>query len=239
MEETQQKIFLRAQWKNLLMANFICDEKILLKYLPAKTELDSFQGNHFVSVVAFQFLETAVLGVKFPFHTNFVEVNLRFYVKYKENGEWQRGVVFIKEIVPRFMITLIANTIYNENYITLATNVKTTTKQDIFSLNYTWGNRNFFDCEASTQKIPIDINSMEEFITEHYRGYAKADAIKTRQYIVEHPRWNIFPILHYKIQCDYGKLYGQEFSFLQNEKPHSVLLAEGSDIIVRKGLLID
>lgn len=234
----KQKVFLRAEWKNLLIANFICDQQILKKYLPAKTELDTFKGEHLVSLVAFQFLKTRVLGIQFPFHTNFVEVNLRFYVKFKESGEWKRGVVFIKEIVPRFMITFIANTLYNENYITLPTSVDLHKKEKSFSPNYRWGKDNFFQAEASEQKNKLKENSLEEFITEHYKGFAKINSEKTVQYDVEHPRWMIFPIYNYEIKCNYGKLYGSDFDFLQTEKPHSVLLAEGSDILVRKGTRI-
>lgn len=113
-----EKTFLKAQWSNLIMANYEVSSEILKKYLPYKTELDLFNNRCYVSLVGFMFLETQVLGIKFPFHTNFEEVNLRFYVKFNDNGSWKRGVVFIKEIVPKMMITLIANTLYNENYAT-------------------------------------------------------------------------------------------------------------------------
>ena len=96
------------------MANYEVSPEILKKYLPYKTELDVWNGQCYASIVGFQFLETQVLGIKFPFHTNFDEVNLRFYVRYNDNGEWKRGVVFIKEIVPKVMITFVANTLYNE-----------------------------------------------------------------------------------------------------------------------------
>jgi uncharacterized protein YqjF (DUF2071 family) len=112
------KPFLTAEWRNLLMANYKIDPSILKKYLPCHTELDTFNGIHYVSLVGFLFNNTKVGGVSFPFHRHFEEVNLRFYVRYKEDRQWKRGVVFIKEIVPRRMITFIANTIYKEKYAT-------------------------------------------------------------------------------------------------------------------------
>ena len=112
------KPFLTASWINLLMANFTLDPAILKPYVPAFTELDDWNGNYYVSLVGFLFADTKVFGLKFPYHTNFEEVNLRFYVRHKENNEWKRGVVFIKEIVPRSLITLIANTLYGEHYET-------------------------------------------------------------------------------------------------------------------------
>src|ERR1044072_5971513 len=112
------KKFLSAEWRNLIMANYVVDPLILKKYLPCKTELDTFNGEHYVSLVAFMFQNVKVRGIAFPFHTNFEEVNLRFYVRYKEDNVWKRGVVFMKEIVPRRMINFIANTLYGENYAT-------------------------------------------------------------------------------------------------------------------------
>jgi uncharacterized protein len=89
------KPFLSAEWRNLIMINYEVNEEILLPYLPAKTELDSFNNKFYVSLVAFHFLDTKVKGISLPFHRNFEEINLRFYVKYKEGNEYKRGVVSI------------------------------------------------------------------------------------------------------------------------------------------------
>src|ERR1044072_8762987 len=110
------KSFLSAEWRNLAIANYAVGPGILEKSLPAKTELDYWQNTCYISLVGFMFLETKLKGFKIPFHVNFEEINLRFYVKYKdENQVWKRGVVFIKEIVPKPALAFIANTIYKEN----------------------------------------------------------------------------------------------------------------------------
>ena len=85
--------FLSASWRNLVMANYIVDPSLLKSYLPCQTELDSFNGEHYLSLVAFLFDKVKIRGIAFPFHTSFEEVNLRFYVRYKESGAWKRGVV--------------------------------------------------------------------------------------------------------------------------------------------------
>ena len=110
--------FLKARWEDLILANYVIDPQVLEKYVPPGTELDLFEGKCYVSLVAFMFRETKVLGLKFPGHINFEEVNLRFYVK-TPGSEPKRGVCFIKEIVPKSLITLVANSLYHENYITL------------------------------------------------------------------------------------------------------------------------
>ncbi len=114
-----QKLFLQAAWKNLIFANYLINPFALKKYVPAGTELDFWKDQCYVSIVGFQFLQTRVMGFKIPFHVNFDEVNLRFYVRRKKNDQWKRGVVFAKEIVPKAAIAIAANMIYGENYIFL------------------------------------------------------------------------------------------------------------------------
>jgi len=100
--------FLCASWRNLLMINFAIEPDRLRTFVPKGTELDQWHGTTFVSVVGFQFLETRLLGVPVPCHRDFDEVNLRLYVRRRHNDEWRRGVVFIKEIVQKRMVALVA-----------------------------------------------------------------------------------------------------------------------------------
>ena len=97
--------FLKAEWKKLIMVNYCIDQELLRDYIPKGTELDLWNGNCYLSLVGFMFINTRVLGLKIPKHTHFEEVNLRFYVKYKDGKTWKRGVVFIKELVPKKAIT--------------------------------------------------------------------------------------------------------------------------------------
>lgn len=229
------KAFLKAEWRNLILANYEFDRSILKKYLPAKTEFDSWNGIDYVSLVGFLFKNTRVKGMAIPFHTTFEEVNLRFYVRYKENTEWRRGVVFIKEIVPKSMIAFIANTLYREHYISCNMSHQWKEQGDVFNLSYNWKNKNTensISVNAENQTLEIAANSGEEFITEHYYGYSKFDAKRTSEYKVEHPRWKIHPVKDYSIVCDFEKNYGSEFSALTAMKPNSVYLAEGSEIKV-------
>jgi uncharacterized protein YqjF (DUF2071 family) len=108
-------IFLSAEWNDLLLANYSVDPDRLAPYVPKGTSVDLFQGHAFVSLVAFMFNRTRVLGVPVPGHINFEEVNLRFYVT-PDHDRSIRAVAFIKEIVPRSAIPLVANSLFNENY---------------------------------------------------------------------------------------------------------------------------
>ena len=229
--------FLTATWKNLIMANYIVDPAVLTPYLPNKTELDLFNGNNYVSLVGFMFMNTRVLGFKIPFHVNFEEVNLRFYVRYNDNGTWKRGTVFIKEIVPKPAISLIANTVYHEKYATKRMKHLSTETENELSLSYQWKHKSKWNrMEASVEKPAqaMVLGSEEEFIAEHYWGYSKYNDVTTFEYNVQHPPWKIFPVKNYLIDCDFKSLYGDPFSNLTNAKPNSVFVAEGSDIAVLK-----
>jgi hypothetical protein len=229
------KPFLNAEWRKLAMANFAINPSILEKYVPYKTELDIFNGTCYVSLVGFLFANTKLKGVKIPFHTNFEEVNLRFYVKHQdEEGEWKRGVVFVKEIVPKPMLTLVANTLYKEHYQTMPMAHEWKTEGENLSVTYQWKSKqqNKFTVIADKTPQQLPAHSEAEFITEHYWGYTRVNENKTLEYKVEHPSWDIYNVNAYTIEVDFGELYGNEFSFLNNEKPLSVFLAEGSEIKV-------
>jgi uncharacterized protein YqjF (DUF2071 family) len=218
------------------MANYAVDPALLQKYLPDKTELDLRNDVCYVSLVGFMFCNTKAMGIKIPFHTDFEEVNLRFYVKHKdENNIWKRGVVFIKEIVPKPAITLMARTLFKENYVTLPMFHRWAVRRNTMQIQYSWKSSywNVMHIKAEADSTPIAPSSEEEFIFEHYWGYSKVNSKKTFEYKVEHPIWQVYPILDYTIDVEFGKLYGSEFNFLKKEKPVSVFLAEGSDVKVK------
>jgi uncharacterized protein len=232
------RIFLSAEWRNLLMANYIIDPGVLKPYTPCHTELDELNGNYYVSLVGFLFQNTKLRGISFPFHHTFEEVNLRFYVRYKERNQWKRGVVFMKEIVPRRTITFIANTIYKEKYATHKMGHAWSEIENQLNIEYRWKVDSEWNyIKAISEKEPVDIkeNSEEEFITEHYWGYTHVSETCTGVYEVQHPKWRVHPVKWYDVKCNTEKLYGKDFVSALNQKPQSVFLAEGSPIKVFGG----
>lgn len=229
------KTFLQAEWRKLAMANYSVDKSVLDKYLPNKTELDLWHNTCYVSLIGFMFQNTKLLGLKIPFHTNFEEVNLRFYVRYHDKGEWKRGVVFIKEIVPKPALTFVANTVYNENYETMPMKHLWQTSTINLTVEYQWKKQRWNSFKVITEPLAtsIEASSEEEFVTEHYWGYAKVSDERTSEYGVEHPKWQVYKTTEYSIDVDFGAVYGNEFDFLSREKPKSVFLAEGSEIKVK------
>jgi uncharacterized protein len=229
------KKFLTAEWNNLIMANYNIDPKILAPYLPAKTELDFYNGECYVSLIGFMFEQTKMLGIKVPFHLNFEEVNLRFYVRVKDGDIWKRGAVFIKEIVPKPAITFVANTLYREKYVTLPMKHYYSEIGEEVQLGYHWKYKGIWNkLEAVTEKkhAPMVAGSKEEFIAEHYWGYSKYNNSTTFEYAVQHPSWEIHTVKNCNIVCDFEKLYGTQFAFLNAVKLDSVFMAKGSPIAI-------
>ncbi len=234
--------FLSAAWRRLLLLNYTVDPDALRPYLPAHTELDLWNGNCYVSLVGFMFENTRVRGLKIPFHINFEEINLRFYVRRldPELG-WKRGVVFVREIVPKPAIVWVANTLYRERYVTRRMWHRWEEQTDGLEVEYAWkegDNWQAFGVQTKAKPVDLKPGSEAEFITEHYWGYARWDERRTMEYQVEHPRWQVYPVQGWQAQVDFGAAYGDAFAGLSKAGPQSIFLAEGSDIVVRKGQLI-
>jgi uncharacterized protein YqjF (DUF2071 family) len=229
-----KKIFLTAHWRHLAMLNYEIDPAALRPWLPAGTELDLWDGKALVSLVGFLFLNTRVWRMAFPFHRNFEEVNLRFYVHRQAEDGWRRGVVFIKEIVPRAAIAYAARTFYHENYVCLRMSHALTAN----SAEYSWrfnGRQNRI--KVITQGDPRELvaGSEAEFITEHYWGYSRQPDGSTMEYKVEHPRWNVGDAVETELDCDVAGLYGGSFKETICGKPRSAFLADGSPVTVYCG----
>ena len=189
-----------------------------------------------MSLVGFLFQNTRLKSVPIPFHRTFEEVNLRFYVQHTTpEGERRRGVVFISEFVPRLALTLVANTVYGENYVTLPLQSPLGGGSEERSVRYQWGHKRRWNQASVTAALnpqPIVTASAEEFFTEHYWGYTKRGDWAS-EYEVLHPRWEIYPVSQQFIKVDFGRPYGRRFASLSDRAPESILLAEGSPVEVR------
>ncbi len=233
------KPFLTAEWRYLAMLNYEITPASLASLVPTGTELDFWNGRTFVSLVGFLFRDTRVRGIPVPFHRNFEEVNLRFYVRRNAADGWRRGVVFVKEIVPRRAVAFVARTFYNENYVALPMTHQI--KKDlaaITSVSYGWQfnrSENFLKVVPRGKAQLPDAGSLPEFITEHYWGYAAQRDGSTREYLVEHPRWSVWETQEADVHCDVADLYGKAFCELFESPPASAFLADGSNVKVYRG----
>lgn len=230
--------FLTAKWLDLVMLNWEVEPSLLKQYLPQGVEFDFFQDRTYISIVAFHFKDTRLLGAPIPFHRNFEELNLRFYVKRIVGDEVRRGVVFVKELVPRACISLVARLVYNENYFTTKMTHAVSQGNTHTKASYKWVHRSQWNSiEAIYYGEPRDLisGSKEEFIAEHYWGYTTQRDGGTIEYKVEHPPWKMWEPESVCLDLDVEGLYGKDCAEILSQPPSFSLVADGSDVTVYKG----
>jgi uncharacterized protein YqjF (DUF2071 family) len=234
--------FLTASWQNLVMLNYEAAPDAVERFVPAGCEIDIWQGRTFVSIVAFQFLRTTIRGVVVPFHRDFLEVNLRLYVRRRAFDGWRRGVVFVKEIVPRRIIALVARAFYNENYVRLPMRCEIVEGTvGLRRLSYEWKHRGRWNRVGATVEGTPSVPpaaSEEAFIAEHYWGYARQRKGATMEYRVEHAPWRVWRTSDAGLDCDVASLYPRELLPCLTGSPSSAFVAEGSTVIVHRGALL-
>lgn len=223
--------FLTARWTNLINLTYAVDPKLLKPHVPKGCTLDIHNGDAFVSLVAFDFLETKVFGIRWPGFRNFPELNLRFYVK---RGD-QRGVVFIKEFVPQKLIAHMANIFYNEPY--RAAKMDSASKSDDvshrFELGITLdGRRHSIRAQGTYPTYTPPRDTLAHYFKEHKWGFGTDRKGQTLAYAVEHPEWEVWDLQSWALDLDPAALYGQEWGFLSNQAPFSALFAVGSRVSV-------
>jgi len=237
---TEELVFLTAEWRDVVMLNYEVDAALLAGYVPRGTELDAFGRRTLVSLVGFRFLRTRIFGVlPIPFHATFDEVNLRLYVRRREaSGAVRRGVVFIREIVPKRAVAAIARIAYNENYSCHPMRHQVHTDGAGIRAAYEWragGEWIGLHGEARDEPAPPAEGSMEQFVSEHYWGYSRQRDGGTVEYHVTHPRWRVWHSTSGGFAGEGAAMYGAEFGKVLARQPDSAFIAEGSEVTVFAG----
>jgi uncharacterized protein YqjF (DUF2071 family) len=218
-----------------VLFNYEVDPSLLVPLVPHGTELDTWNGSTYASIVAFRFLRTRILGIPIPLHRNFEEANLRFYVRRPSGAELRRGVVFIREIVPRRAVAALARWLYNEPYraLPMRSSVETTPH---LAVQYSWQLSGAWHSIAARTGQPLALpgdGSFEQFIAEHYWGYTRQTDGSTIEYHVTHPPWTVAPAESHRIDADLGLVYGPALA-ARLATPVSVFLADGSLVTVSR-----
>ncbi len=227
--------FLNANWENIIMANYTVAAETLKPFMPKGVELDLYNDKAYVSLVGFMFKKTKLFQIPIPWLGTFEEINLRFYVVRKDGDKIKRGVVFINETIPYKAVAWMANKLYKEHYTSIPTKHSWNKEDKIKHIEYQWKvNKkwNTISIEALIQNNSINPGSFEEYILEHYFGYTKIDKNTTEEYTIKHPSWKVNQVINSKINCDFTKMYGNSFDFLNSATPDSIFIAEGSPVEV-------
>jgi uncharacterized protein YqjF (DUF2071 family) len=237
--------FLTAVWRDLVMLTWAVDARLLRPHLPRGVEIDPWRGDALASIVAFRMEQVRVRGLAVPCHTAFPEVNLRMYVRrHLPDGTWRRGVVFVREIVPRAAIAAVARRVYGEPYVAMpmreahVSGAPDAEGRPRRTLLYEWQRDGAWErvvALAANAPHPMRHGSIEEFIAEHYFGYTARGPHATREYEVRHRRWQVVPLAECFVEADLAALYGPPWADALGAPPVSSFLADGSDVTVLPG----
>lgn len=235
--------FLTAKWRYLALVNYAVDPDVLAPLVPRGTELDTFEGVTYVSLVGFVFFDTRVLGIPIPLHRDFEEVNLRFYVRREAEDGWRRGVVFVKELVPRALVARVANAAYGENYraLPMNCNIDVQPERAIWGVSYSWkhaGRDTSLHVFGNGLPTPPEPGSASEFLAEHYWGYLRARDGSTMEYRVDHAPWTIRAASRAELNGD-ARVFGERFVAPLSAEPASAFLATGSEVSVFRGVRLE
>lgn len=236
-------VFLSAGWHDLLFANYVVDPEMLTPFVPQGVELDLYDGDCYVSLVAFRFCNTKVFGVPAFSKRDFDEINLRFYVnRTLPDGKDRSGVVFIQEIVPSRLVAWVARVFYGENYIAMNMEHEITpTKNQAKAVSYQCGvnsPNNRISAVVSPKTSIYSDEGLESYITEHYWGYSGSPQTRTVEYEVKHPKWPVNEVSEHSIDFDFVGIYGKPYRLLSETEPTSVFYCQGSDVTVHLGTRI-
>ncbi len=228
------RIFLTAEWRNLIIVSYHVPPALLAPHLPHGLEPELIDGAPTVSLVAFEFRNTRVFGVPWPGFVNFPEWNLRFYVKTQERTP-RRGVVFIREFVQSRLIAQMARSIYNEPYSVASFQHATQIAGGKATSRYTIrvGHSDYtLEATASNRLTVPAPGSIANLLKEQIWGFGRRRDGRTLCYEVRHPEWRVYDAAQVRVDVDWARLYGPTWDAMQGVQPFSVMLAEGSPITV-------
>jgi uncharacterized protein len=231
------------------MLNYQVEPSLLSQHVPPGTSLDSFEGKTYLSLVGFRFCHTRLLGFfPVPFHSDFDEVNLRFYVRRKAGSEDgrrddrrekdRRGVVFIAEVVPRRAIAATARLVYGENYKYAPMRHRIEMEEFNKTREYQWKvGGQWCALSAQTAGVPAypQEGSLEQFITEHYWGFSTQRTGCCLEYHVAHEPWQVWTASTAAFEGEVSTLYGSELATVLQRRPDCAFVADGSPVVVFKG----
>ena len=242
MIDPLDQIFLRASWKNLVALSYPADPTVLGPLVPSGLELDLFEGRAYVSLVGFLFLGTSAMGVRLPFCQRFEEVNLRFYVRRRGPEGIRHGVVFVKELVPRWVIAAGARWLFGEPYRTVPMRSRLELDDGGHPrpgglLEYEWrsgGRWHRLSARAVLPLGPVEAGSRSEFLVERHWGYTPRRG-GTLEYRVRRPGWRVCPASHASLEADTRALFGPVFGPILEGAPAAAIVADGSAVTVSHG----
>ena len=181
------------KWEHVLFMHWPVPEDALRKYIPQKLEIDTFNGEAWIGILAFKVSDIRMRGLpRIPFYNTLLEVNVRTYVKYKGVG----GAYFFSLDANKLAVVLGARILtlpYN--------NAKIRMKKKKDQINY-YSKRKGISTDPQTfhgSYWPVETNfspaeqgTLTHWLAERYRLWTtRGDSLY--QGDIHHRKWNLSP----------------------------------------------
>ncbi len=205
------------EWNNAIFLHWHVDKTELRKFVPKEIEIDLFNGEPWVSLVAFRMEKIRPKYLpSFPPISDFDEINIRTYVKY--NGK--PGVFFLSIEGGTDLSCKIAKGISELPY--RYSKIKRTSNK------YISENREFKDKFEIDYKIGNKLENKEEidlWLTERYALFQNTDRA-VNGFEIHHVEWPINHVELKNITVNYKR-----FNKLINNTPDKIAYSKGVEVI--------
>jgi uncharacterized protein len=170
------------EWNNALFFHWAIPFDILRNYVPEKLELDTFNGQAYVSLVAFTMQKIRPRNLpSIACISDFNEINLRTYI----NNNHKKGVYFLNIEAEKSLSAFIAKQVSGLPY------EKSTIKRTATKYNSSNLKKGFFlDTEFEIKEELQNKTELDKWLTERYCLYLAKDD-KIYRYDIHHQEWEL------------------------------------------------
>lgn len=223
---------MRQEWLDLLFAHWPVSADVLRPWIPEELEIEEFAGSSWIGIVPFRMADVMLRGLPgLPWISAFPELNVRVYVRHHDKP----GVWFLSLDAPRFLATIGARIWFHLPYHWSRVTHQAASMGSPHPFHAT--------AQCARAKPPLVFDShygpdgktfqakpgtLEYFLTERYRLYARNGSGKLLYADVHHAPWPLQP------GC--GEVHGEDmlrpFGIrLPNQPPH-LLFSKGVKVTV-------
>jgi len=184
------------EWNNALFLHYKIPFETLRKFVPENLRIDSFDGNCYISLVAFTMQKIRPKNLPtVKFISDFHEINLRTYI----DNDNKKGVYFLNIEAEKHISVFIAKHLSGLPY---EKSIMKRTETTYFSKN---GIKNLvFDVEFVVEEKITNKSELDKWLTDRYCLYLDVNQ-KIYRFDIHHKEWELKNVktknldLHYKI----------------------------------------
>lgn len=186
--------FYYQEWNNALFLHWKVPFEILSELVPEQLNIDTFDGNAYVSLVAFTMEKIRPRNLpSINFVSDFDEINLRTYI----NNDNKKGVYFLNIEAAKSLSAFIARQLSGLPY----------EKANLSRTNTTYKSANtkkgfYLDTEFEIKELLTEKTELDKWLTERYCLYLDVKGTFYR-YDIHHKEWKVKNVELKKLNLKY------------------------------------